>query len=143
MAMPVARFHAAPFDGLRRLAMPLRAAPAPVPKETTATSGDASGDAALIKRVRVLEATMSAHEAALQAHTETLEAHATWLELVGAWGCAFFSGGGLDSHSTATPPCYARRTLESDVAPGDDRARAPAAPEPFNARAVIGAIAAG
>lgn len=42
---------------------------------------DASAaQAALQKRVKVLEATLAAHEMALQAHTETLEAHATWLE---------------------------------------------------------------
>ena len=35
---------------------------------------------AMGKRIKVLEATLSAHEMALQAHTETLEAHASWLE---------------------------------------------------------------
>ena len=45
---------------------------------------DAAAQAALQKRVKVLEATLAAHEMALQAHTETLEAHATWLECVGA-----------------------------------------------------------
>ncbi len=40
----------------------------------------AAAQAALQKRVKVLEATLAAHEMALQAHTETLEAHATWLE---------------------------------------------------------------
>jgi archaellum component FlaC len=41
---------------------------------------DAAAQTALQKRVKVLEATLAAHEMALQAHTETLEAHATWLE---------------------------------------------------------------
>ena len=45
-----------------------------------AGSSDAAIVAALGKRIKVLEATLSAHEMALQAHTETLEAHASWLE---------------------------------------------------------------
>jgi len=69
----------------------------PSPKEgaakssTTPAAPDASSKstpdmAAVAKRIKVLEATLSAHEMALQAHTETLEAHASWLESLDAQG---------------------------------------------------------
>ena len=48
--------------------------------EPSAPVADAAAFAAMAKRIKVLEATLSAHEMALQAHTETLEAHASWLE---------------------------------------------------------------
>jgi hypothetical protein len=48
--------------------------------EPSAAPVDADASSAVVKRIRILEAKLSAHEMALQAHTETLEAHASWLE---------------------------------------------------------------
>jgi hypothetical protein len=48
--------------------------------EPCAPVADAAAFAAMAKRIKVLEATLSAHEMALEAHTQTLEAHASWLE---------------------------------------------------------------
>jgi hypothetical protein len=46
----------------------------------SSSGAEAAAIATMTKRIKVLEATLSAHEMALQAHTETLEAHASWLE---------------------------------------------------------------